>query len=182
MKNLFHFTNAKTHLLSGVLTCFFILLSLHAHAIVRYVKPTASGTGDGSSWTNASGNLQAMINASGSGDEVWVAAGTYKPTSGTDRSISFSMKNGVAIYGGFNGTETQLSQRNWRTNVTTLSGDIGISGNNSDNSYSVIANEGINSAIFDGFTVTQANSTPPTGDLNGGGIYNVGSSPTIRNW
>lgn len=65
--------------------------------------------------------------------------------------------------------------------MTTLSGDIGISGNNSDNSYSVIANEGINSAIFDGFTVTQANSTPPTGDLLGGGIYNAGSSPIIRN-
>jgi hypothetical protein len=122
-----------------------------------------------------------MINASTAGDEVWVAAGTYKPTTTTDRNISFSMKNGVGIYGGFNGTETQLSQRNWWTNVTTLSGDIGISGNNSDNSYSVIVNEGISSAIFDGFTVTQANSTPPTGEILGGGIYNAGSSPTIRN-
>ena len=175
------FSNARTHLLNGVLTFFIIILSLQAQAMVRYVKPTASGTGDGTTWANASGNLQAMINASGSGDEVWVAAGTYKPTSGTDRSISFSMKNGVAIYGGFNGMETQLSQRNWRTNVTTLSGDIGISGNNSDNSYSVIVNEGISSAIFDGFTVTQANTAPPTGNLNGGGIYNAGSSPTIRN-
>ncbi len=146
---------------------------------IRYVKP--SGSGNGSTWANASSDLQAMINASGAGDEVWVAAGTYKPTSGTDRNISFAMKSGVAIYGGFNGTETQLSQRNWRTNVTTLSGDIGISGNNSDNSYSVIVNEGINSAIFDGFTVTQANSTPPTGEILGGGIYNAGSSPTIRN-
>lgn len=181
MNTSFPFPNVKTHLLSGVLTFLFIVLSLQVHAIVRYVKPTASGTGDGSSWTNASGNLQAMINASGSGDEVWVAAGTYKPTTTTNRNISFSMKNGVAIYGGFNGTETQLSQRNWRTNVTTLSGDIGISGNNSDNSYSVIVNEGINSAIFDGFTVTQANSTPPTGNLLGGGIYNAGSSPIIRN-
>ena len=43
----------------------------------RYVKPT--GSGDGSTWANASGDLQAMINASAAGDEVWVAAGTYKP-------------------------------------------------------------------------------------------------------
>jgi len=67
---------------------------------IRYVKPTTSGTGDGSSWANASNNLQAMINASAANDQVWVAAGTYKPTTGTDRTISFSMKEGVAIYRG----------------------------------------------------------------------------------
>ena len=43
---------------------------------IRYVK--AGGTGSGSSWTNASGDLQAMINASGV-TEVWVAGGTFKP-------------------------------------------------------------------------------------------------------
>ncbi len=49
-------------------------------AAVRYVKPTATGTGTGNSWANASGNLQAMIDASAVGDEVWVATGTYKPS------------------------------------------------------------------------------------------------------
>ena len=46
----------------------------------RYVKPVATGTGDGATWADASADLQGMINASASGDEVWVAAGTYKPT------------------------------------------------------------------------------------------------------
>ena len=46
---------------------------------IRYVKPTVSGSGDGSSWANASNNLQSMINNSASNDQVWVAAGTYKP-------------------------------------------------------------------------------------------------------
>ena len=66
------------------------------------------------------------------------------------------MKNGVAIYGGFVGTETMLAQRDFVANVTILSGEIGAAGN-SDNSYTVIRN--INnsltaSAILDGFTIT----------------------------
>jgi len=43
----------------------------------RYVKP--NGTGDGTSWSTASGTLQEMIDmvADSGGGEVWVAAGTY---------------------------------------------------------------------------------------------------------
>ena len=59
---------------------------------IRYVKPTATGTGNGSSWANASGDLQAMINASSANDQVWVASGVYKPTGTTARNISFAMK------------------------------------------------------------------------------------------
>ena len=64
---------------------------------VRYVKPVATGFADGSSWANASADLQAMINISPAGGEVWVAAGTYKPTyhpvtgaiNPIDRNITF---------------------------------------------------------------------------------------------
>ena len=76
-----------------------------ALADTHYVK--AGATGNGSFWANASGDLHAMINASAVGDEVWVAANTYKPTTGADQRISFSMKNGVAIYGGFAGSLRQ---------------------------------------------------------------------------
>jgi len=61
---------------------FLAYLSTHAFAVIRYVKPIATGTGDGSSWVNASGNLQAMIDAAIiNQDEVWVAAGKYFPRS-----------------------------------------------------------------------------------------------------
>ncbi|GAA4463211.1 hypothetical protein GCM10023189_40980 [Nibrella saemangeumensis] len=155
---------------------------------VRYVKPSASGTGDGTSWANASGDLQAMINAvatNTSGGEVWVAAGTYKPTGTTNRSISFQMKNNVAIYGGFAGTETARSQRppiNLTTpSSSTLSGDIGAVGNSTDNTYHVIHNQfgsNLNStAMLDGFVITGGNS-----DSRGGGMLNEpGSSPTVSN-
>jgi parallel beta-helix repeat protein len=150
---------------------------------IHYVQ--AGGTGDGSSWSNASGDLQAMINAAQSGDQVWVAAGTYTPTSGTDRTISFLLKNGVPIYGGFAGGETVLSQRNWQTNVTILSGDIGNLGDNSDNSFHVVNGNSTNStAVLDGFTIKGGNAF--TYDLtdvyrNGGGMYNNASSPTLSN-
>lgn len=89
------------------------LLSFGASAEVRYVSP--DGTGDGSSWANASGDIQAMIDASASGDEVWVAAGTYKPTSlinsSRTRSYAFLLKDGVSLFGGFKGNESDKADR-----------------------------------------------------------------------
>lgn len=61
--------------------------------------------------------------------------------------------------GGFAGTETLLSQRDWAKNVTTLSGDwngkdtVGLA-NRSDNSYHVVfSNSADATAILDGFTI-----------------------------
>ena len=86
---------------------------------IRYVKPTATGTGDGSSWDNASGNIQNMIdelanNANGQAGEVWVAAGIYTPQSqlisGTAYSASFRMRDGISVYGGFNADKPESSK------------------------------------------------------------------------
>lgn len=87
---------------------------------IRYVKPTATGTGDGSSWDNASGDLQKMIDELAESTpsqtgEVWVAAGTYTPQSqlisGTVYSASFRMRDGISVYGGFAGTESSKLDR-----------------------------------------------------------------------
>jgi hypothetical protein len=158
---------------------------------IRYVKQ--GGTGDGSSWTNASGDLQAMINATGV-EQVWVAQGTYKPTgtsavSSSARDLSFVMKNGVTIYGGFVGNETGLSQRPVVNPVTgnpsssTLSGDIGAVGDNTDNSYHVIRNPSslTTSAVLDGFVITAGVATGAFPDNRGGGMYNTGGSPSVDN-
>ncbi len=56
-----------------------VIYSIGVNATVRYVKPIATGAADGSSWANASDDIQTMINASAIGDSVWVAAGEYKP-------------------------------------------------------------------------------------------------------
>lgn len=88
---------------------------------IRYVKPTATGTGDGSTWKNASADLQKMIdeladnNSQNQTGEVWVAAGTYTPQSqlisGTGYSASFRMRDGISVYGGFAGGETSKLER-----------------------------------------------------------------------
>src|SRR5512140_1282941 len=102
---------------------------------IIYVKWNASGANNGTSWANADTNLQAGLAGAVSGDQVWVAAGTYKP--GNTRASTFNLASGIAIYGGFAGTDTLLSQRNFNTNVTTLSCDIGTIGDSSDNCYHV---------------------------------------------
>ncbi len=88
---------------------------------IRYVKQ--DGTGDGTSWDNASGDLQAMIDRlaeSGNGQrgEVWVAAGEYEPLAqlmpGTGYSASFRMRDGISVYGGFVGGETSKTVRDER--------------------------------------------------------------------
>lgn len=121
---------------------FSMLLGVNAIAqTTRYVKP--GGTGNGSSWVNASGDLQAMIDASTDDDSVWVAKGVYKPTKApwptttdgaavSERDNAFVIKRGVKIFGGFAGSETSFDERNFVLNETILSGDLNNDGIASD--------------------------------------------------
>lgn len=156
---------------------------------IAYVLPAATGSGNGNSWTNAFTNLQTALSFARQCPqvrEIWVAKGTYKPAITTNnRDSAFAMVNNVSIYGGFAGTETQLSQRNWRLNPTILSGDIGVQGNRSDNAHNVISNNnnGLNTtAILDGFIIRdgQANKAEYA-RARGGGMFNLNSSPMVRN-
>ncbi|MCB0550117.1 MAG: hypothetical protein KDD19_21290, partial [Phaeodactylibacter sp.] len=155
--------------------------------IILYVNDDAPGANNGSSWTDAFTDLQDALAVAGSCSgvtEIWVAEGVYKPTSGTDRNASFSMQNDLAIYGGFEGTETQLSQRDWAAHETILSGDIGTPADAADNSYHVIYNfyNGLdNTAVLDGFTITRGNADGSGLDSRGGGMYNSLVSPLIVN-
>ena len=94
--------------------------------------------------------------AAGSGTQIWVAAGRYVPAPPNgDKTISITLKSGVALYGGFNGAETSLAQRDPVVNVTIISGDLNgndVNGTNTvDNSYHVIRGAGIDStSIVDG--------------------------------
>lgn len=164
-------------------TFILLLIAIKINAATRFVTPSGSGLMNGTSWANAfpGASLQAAINISAPGDEVWVAGGTYFPTATTNREISFSMRNGVSIYGSFAGTETQLSQRVWPGGLTSiLSGEIGGAGI-ADNSYKVIYNQLLNNtAILDGFIIRDGNdnrSPTSAGNGLGGGVYNHGFNP-----
>jgi len=161
-----------------------------------YVDADATGSNDGSSWTDAYTSLQSALTdaVASSDDNIWVAAGTYYPSvevGGTgDRYQTFQMKNGVAIYGGFAGTETAASQRSdfgvGGTNETILSGDIGTQDVNTDNCYHIFYHPngtGLDAtAVLDGFTVSKGYADASSGDYQyGGGMFNYASSPTINN-
>jgi hypothetical protein len=148
---------------------------------VRHVKTSASGAGNCSSWDDAC-ELQTALISAVSGDEIWVAAGTYKPTTSTDRSPAFQLKSSVSVYGGFAGDETHREDRDPVANLTTLSGDIGVGGNNSDNSFHVVT--GGAGSILDGFTITAGyatNYSQSSTDGNGGGLFNAASTMTVNN-
>jgi len=149
---------------------------------IRYVKWDATGANDGSSWTDAYIDLQTAITFASSDEQIWVAAGTYKPTTGTNRGYSFELQDDLAIYGGFEGTEMLLAERDPSTNVTILSGDIGIPNDKSDNSYHVVRASFVYiSAILDGFTITSGNANGTFEAQYGGGMYSDYGFPVLRN-
>jgi subtilisin family serine protease len=152
---------------------------------VLFVNAAATGNNSGSSWANALRSLQTAIqNSCHDVKQIWVAKGTYKPSI-NNRDSAFTLRNNLEIYGGFAGTESQLSQRNWQLNPTILSGDIGLAGNRSDNAHNVISNinNGLNATtILDGFIIRDGQANKNDYDRQrGAGMYNVNVSPLVRN-
>ena len=150
---------------------------------VIYVDRDATGNNDGSSWENAYTDLQAALEVAGATNEVWVAGGTYLPTSDGDRQQSFMIGDGAKVFGGFAGGETERSQRDFLNNRVILSGDIGTQGDRTDNSYHVVTIEDTNQpTVLDGFTIVdgQANFNSDISNLNtfdnGGGIYSANNT------
>ena len=158
------------------------LRSAHATGI-RYAVPAAQGNGDCSSWANAC-TLQTALTGASSGDEIWVAAGIYYP--GTVRTDTFALPDGVTLYGGFAGTESDRQERDWQQHLSILSGDIdqnditdptGVVTTTDrivgDNAYHVV-NGSLRNAGVDGFIITAGRANGTEGPENmGGGAINV---------
>lgn len=165
---------------------FFPSSCLYAQPSIRYAAPAAQGSGNCADWNNAC-TLQTALTNAVSGEEIWVKTGVHYP--GASSGDTFTLKNGVALYGGFGGNETNRDQRNWRTNLSVLSGDL--EGNdltdangvvtdtaniNGGNASCVIMGGGTDStAVLDGFAITAGDGS------SGGGMYNGNSSPTLKN-
>ena len=159
---------------------------------ILYVNGLSSG-GDGFTWESAFQSLQEALDAAAflNSDEmiendvakIWIAEGVYSPVAelepGNPRSVSFSLVDGVALYGGFAGTETTLAERDWSSRETILSGDIGVTSNISDNAYTVVYCGGGVESVVDGITITGGNangSQSPSHPerTSGGAIFNRG--------
>ncbi|MEQ8703753.1 MAG: gliding motility-associated C-terminal domain-containing protein [Phaeodactylibacter sp.] len=161
----------------SVLFSSFFLLSFPSNGVVRYVNVEATGSNDGSSWADAHQRLEDAIAEASPGDTLWIAEGTYTPTLGTDRSVSFQIQKPLALYGGFQGDEVSLQERDPASFVTLLSGDIGLPGDSLDNSYRVLTIENVNAPVtLDGLSIAHALNNAPTNNLqeqSAGGILLV---------
>ena len=166
---------------------------------------------DGTSWTNSANLHYALANAD-PGDEIWVKAGVYYPDEGTgqtnnDRTATFQLPPGIALLGGFAGTETNADQRDPDAYLTVLSGDIDQNDPNTNgviltagdtgasNAYTVVtinipANTFLSSETrLDGFTITGGRAEDTSllvyPQSFGGGVYvSVGSPadvPVVEN-
>lgn len=161
---------------------------------IFYVRLEATGTGDGSDWTNAYNTIQSAINASVIGDTIFVAEGVFYPThfhgGNQTRHQTFYIGKDIRIFGGFAGTagsEGSFDDRDVILHKTILSGDIGIPDNATDNAFHVVYLDHVSSfTIVDGFTITKGYGTDGVAfEALGAGIFNDGnagvSNPIIAN-
>ncbi|MEF8811185.1 MAG: right-handed parallel beta-helix repeat-containing protein, partial [Bacteroidales bacterium] len=162
---------------------------------LMYVDDSAEGNNDGSSWADAFSDLQSALDVSVPGDTIWIAEGTYHPSKefdfdnseGSDpREATFHIPEQVKLYGGFQGTETGLDQRNLSAYKTILNGDIGTANDSTDNAYHVVYAG--NNSLLNGLTITGGVADlfdpDPANNYNsvGGGIitgYHSGDTTTI---
>lgn len=137
-----------------ILFLIFLLLTSALTAQQRiYVNAAATGAATGATWADAFTELHLALQSATYGDTMWVAEGTYQPTSDDNRDSSFNVPNGLRLYGGFSGTETELNQRDWSTHPVILDGNIGDPNDTTDNSFNIMFLAYPDSfTIVDGFT------------------------------
>ncbi len=182
------------HLHTTLLLAAALLCGTGVFAQTIFVKADAAGTNNGTSWANAYTKLDPALAAAAPGQNIWVAAGTYRPDSTVNLiTKDFLLQSGVNLWGGFAGTETALSQRNLLVNVTTLSGDLksdDIAGDftqkRADNSLHILRVENgdpNDRSIVDGFRFRGGNTLATSTEITqtrGAGVLAV-AKLTLRN-
>ncbi|TAK34539.1 MAG: hypothetical protein EPO28_15865, partial [Saprospiraceae bacterium] len=163
----------------------FLVLFLIANPIfghIIYVNHLAGGANDGTNWQDAYHDPHDALSEALSGDTIWVAEGIYYPSLSGDKGAYFELKNGVKLMGGFAGTETLLNERDWAAHPTILSGDIGLPGDSTDNSYTILyIGASDTTTLVDGLTFVRGNADgPAVFDRNlvrsGGALYIMGEN------
>lgn len=163
------------------------------NATIHFAKPGGATTGACDSWANAC-DLQYAIGHNPDDIEIWLARGVYTPGTNITSRFKFTGGHPQALYGGFAMTETSREQRNWRANLTVLSGDLDgddetdangvvteVSGIMGDNAYHVLYASGTDTTtVLDGLVVTGGDARDDDG--NGGGLFADGEAClTLRN-
>ncbi len=187
-----------TKLFKVVILLLIFFSSQNAFSTRYYVATNGDGT-TGLSWVEAFTDIQTAINASSSGDEIWVKEGVYY-ADGTDRSVSINLKSGVKLYGGFDASEITIQDRSmsdfngngiiepWEfASSSVLSGEIQQDGDKTNNTQHIIViPDGVEvSTLLDGFTVEngysdlQSNTPYNSNVVYASGIISLGG--VVRN-
>eukprot|EP01083_Nonionella_stella_P174170 603045_1 len=147
-------------------------------AQIIYVNEASKTNGDGKSWSTAFQDLQSALKISTAGSSIWIAQGTYYPTTfKSNRNATFLIFHPLKLYGGFLGTETTTDQRPNPLAFTVLSGNIGDTSLSTDNSYHIITFT-TDSSLLDGLIIADGYATddthsndPSCSTCFGGGIW-----------
>ncbi len=113
-------------------------------------------------WSDACFTVQGAVDLASSGDVIFVKTGTY--TSGSTDPL-LTMKDGVRVFGGFDGTETSLADRGDPTALPTI-----LDGNNISNN--VILADNVTNVGIDGFFVKHGYSDAASPSQSGAGMMN----------
>ncbi len=161
----------------------FLLYSFQIQAQIIYVDQQASGANNGTSWTDAYVDLADGFSDS-SADEIWITNGSYRRLSANaDSSASFVLDRSVTIRGGFQGFETDISERNAVTGATIITADVQNDDNGLD-SLTRLDNDIHALYVFSGHQVTldlltfEGGQTENDPDINlslraGGGVFST---------
>lgn len=141
-----------------------LLLSSMSSAKIIRVSPDGADSNDGSSWAAAKKTIGGALSTAAAGDEIWVRHGVY-----VER---ITLKNGVSLYGGFRGTESDLSERPGFPRPSPDPYETVIDGNQSG---SVVTSPGSASQAYrlDGFTIHNGNAD------KGGGVNCIGYDASL---
>lgn len=170
-----------------------------------FVDVDAGGVATGESWEQAIPSLQVALEraevvntANDPGNDVsaiWIADGTYRPSERLEpddaRSAVFGLFSDISLIGGFAGRESSLDERMLVDGVfeheTILSGDLGRSGDMSDNAYTVVHSGNQATTTLDGVLITGGNANGSRSSETdyerhyGGGLFVGTGTVTVAN-
>lgn len=190
----------ETKYILGIITAMTLAMASNASAVVLYVDSSAPVGGSGYTWQTCLNDLQAALDIAAIPQnnitEIRLGQGTYKPTARTDkedpRSVTFHMRSGLAIRGGFAGWDApDPDARDVSKYVSVLSGDLnGDDGpvgswiNYSENAYHIVTALSVDdSAVLNGVTITAGSACCGLEQFDprsfAGGVHSVGSSPML---
>ncbi len=146
------------------------------------------GSGDGQSWATATTDpriavqIAAVLTNTWSGVicEIWITEGVYQLYGGANDPVMPASR--THLHGGFDGTETERSQRDWASQPTVFDGQS--PSTTWHNLYQVVKIDGVSNVVVDGLSIRGGNAS---GDWqqqldHGGGLFiRNASDVTVRN-